>query len=483
MDFINSLFDIANDNNINKNVINNNYPNNDDINNNIINNSCTTKPNVLIQGQQLLNNQRKKESYLESSMKLINEPPANYDNVKYYSLEGFDTMKTKNKNNTDLNATNKLSDDFMKNINRYSRDEGVVIGDTRLYSSSGRNKDVKFNKDLSFFTQETKEGFDAIIDPLEKRVDLIYDITADKEGCYKNYPNSKMLYQSDIKDVNVDTCKMRASDLDYTGFSIKKDAAGKLGCYLTNNVKEIKENGIASKPLESVSYDINSNNIMDSIYIKDTIKGSRITLGDDGNLVMVDNENKNIWTSNTNKTGVIADEFNAKSGKYGRNYLLSGEKLNDGEFIGSPSGNCYLIMKKGSVADKLILNYRVVTCDENNYGENDLSNGLFSMAKTAYNELTSVKNKVGKKINELGKTSKIEDKIFIQNTTKMKDDVHSYMNVRDGREIVKKHIAQLEGMDEDTDLNLVTYKYRKYLWTIIFVIILLGGMRMLRKPQ
>jgi hypothetical protein len=57
------------------------------------------------------------------------------------------------------------------------------------------------------------------------------------------------------------------------------------------------------------------------------------------------------------------------------------------------------------------------------------------------------------------------------------------MDARDGREIVKKHISQFEAMDEDTDLNLVRYKYRKYLWTIIFVIILLGGMRMLRKPQ
>jgi len=488
MEFSISLFDISNDSNINNNVINNNYPNNDDINNNIINNSCTSKPNVLIQGQQLLNNQRKKETYLESSMKLINEPPDNYENVKYYSLEGFDTMKTKNKNNTEFNTTNKLSDDFTKNLNGYSIDKGVVIDDTRLYVSSGRNKDVKFNKDLSFFTKETQEGFDTIIDPLEKRVDLINDITADKEGCYKNYPNSTMEYQSDIKDVNVDTCKMRASDLNYSGFSIKKGATGKLGCYLTNNVKEIKENGIAAKPIESVSYNIKDNNIIESIYInenpvnkKDIIKGSRITIGDDGSLVIVDNENKIIWNSNTNKIGIITDEFNSKSGKYGRNYLLSGETLNDGEFIGSPSGNCYLIMKKGSGEDKIILNYLVVNCDKNNYGEDELSNGLFSMVKTAFNELTSVKNKVSKKITELGKTSKIADKIFVENTTKMKDEVHSYMDVRDGREIVKKHIAQLEGMNEDTDLKLVTYKYRKYLWTIMFIFILLGGMRMLKK--
>ena len=74
--------------------------------------------------------------------------------------------------------------------------------------------------------------------------------------------------------------------------------------------------------------------------------GFKLTLGDDGNLVLTNANNSQIWSSNTNKTGLALPEYSAKNGKNGRNYLLAGEVLNVGEFMGSPSGNCYLMMMK-----------------------------------------------------------------------------------------------------------------------------------------
>jgi hypothetical protein len=73
----------------------------------------------------------------------------------------------------------------------------------------------------------------------------------------------------------------------------------------------------------------------------------KLTLGDDGNLVLTNGKTE-VWTSNT--VGKVSkmplEKYKQKNGKNKRNYLLQGEILELGEFIGSPSGNCYLIMDK-----------------------------------------------------------------------------------------------------------------------------------------
>jgi hypothetical protein len=85
----------------------------------------------------------------------------------------------------------------------------------------------------------------------------------------------------------------------------------------------------------------------------------RLTLGDDGNMVITNGNNSTLWSSNTNKTGLALPKFSAKKGKYGRNYLLAGEVLNIGDFVGSPSGNCYLMMVKDT---GLQLKYNMSGC-------------------------------------------------------------------------------------------------------------------------
>jgi hypothetical protein len=125
--------------------------------------------------------------------------------------------------------------------------------------------------------------------------------------------------------------------------------------------------------------------------------GFRLTLGDDGNLVLTDSNSAVVWQSNTAATGLALDEFKASNGKYGRNYLLSGETLNAGEFVGSPSGNCYLMMV-GNVADctqnGLQLLYSKLNCTMNSetdgYGSDDTANGLFSIQKTDISSLGKV---------------------------------------------------------------------------------------------
>jgi hypothetical protein len=209
-------------------------------------------------------------------------------------------------------------------------------------------------------------------------------------------------------------------------------------------------------------------------------KGFRLTLGDDGNLVLSDSENKQIWTSNTSTTGLIIDKFSAKNSKYGRNYLLAGETLTLGEFIGSPSGNCYLIMEATPAGNGLQLNYTVANCDDNQVGNDDSTYGLFSLAKTAYNELIGSKNKITPGFNYFNETIEENDKAFSSEHSQMKENIHDYMGIRETRPLIKEHIQQLTAMGEDTDLFLIRYKYRRMLWLTVVIIVILGGIKIAR---
>jgi hypothetical protein len=119
--------------------------------------------------------------------------------------------------------------------------------------------------------------------------------------------------------------------------------------------------------------------------------GFKLTLGDDGNMVITNNNNSQIWSSNTNKTGLVQSNYSAKKGKNGRNYLMSEESLNIGEFIGSPSGNCYLIMEKDL---GLQLKYNISSClmvDNNTgFGTDDNTFATYSLEKTNITNLGKV---------------------------------------------------------------------------------------------
>jgi hypothetical protein len=253
-------------------------------------------------------------------------------------------------------------------------------------------------------------------------------------------------------------------------FGCKKEFTASYKCGNSEDMKTI------NIPAEAEGKDA----LFDCASENNKCKGLRLTLGDDGNLSLTDSENKQIWASNTNKTGLALDEFTAKKGKYGRNYLLAGEMLNLGEFMGSPSGNCYLLMDTTPEGNGLQLKYSVLNCDDSQYGNDDSTIGLFSLAKSAYNELIGVINKAKPNMEKLSKTIPQEEDLFSNKTSQLKSDTHNYMGVRDRRTAIKKHISQLDAMDEDSGLFLTRYKYRKMVWTILAILIVLGGIKLAR---
>ena len=124
--------------------------------------------------------------------------------------------------------------------------------------------------------------------------------------------------------------------------------------------------------------------------------GFRLTLGDTGNLVLTDNTGATVWQSNTTTTGIAMPEYNAVSGQNGRNYLMSGESLFEGAFIGSPSGNCWLIMPEltsPTALNSLQIQYSVSSCSGPVgawTGNDDTAYGLYSIPATDISSIGSV---------------------------------------------------------------------------------------------
>lgn len=142
----------------------------------------------------------------------------------------------------------------------------------------------------------------------------------------------------------------------------------------------------------------------------DNCRTFKIVMQDDGNLVIYSNEGSAVWSSKTN--GNVGEKDPSKSstnGKNGRNYLLPGEYLNDGEFIGSTSGNCYAQMKNGIGLQVFISapgcslvgdeKYGMINSDDNKGLKFNVYEGyfnenvnFFSSAKNTANGITSVFN-------------------------------------------------------------------------------------------
>lgn len=98
----------------------------------------------------------------------------------------------------------------------------------------------------------------------------------------------------------------------------------------------------------------------------------KLTVGDNGNVTFEKSDGTIIWQSGTSTVGIELDQYKAVNSKYGRNYLLTGEYLLAGEFVGSPSGNCALICQTGSSTKfSLDIVYFEISCNKSSSSSSD----------------------------------------------------------------------------------------------------------------
>lgn len=187
---------------------------------------------ALDQGKLLLSRQQQREVALNNELILMGEKINNYEGFVSYNNSN---NKTLSQNESELANTTTQVNNLNNDIARYNNEYPELITHARAFTKmTDRNATINRN--------------------FKEHVDLMYDISADKEGCYKQSSTSSLVYQSNMTDVNERTCKMRAFDMGYPAFAIKKTASGQLGCYLTNNIEGEKDGGIATKSSTSFAF-------------------------------------------------------------------------------------------------------------------------------------------------------------------------------------------------------------------------------------
>ena len=126
--------------------------------------------------------------------------------------------------------------------------------------------------------------------------------------------------------------------------------------------------------------------------------GYRLTLGDDGKVSINDLYGNFIWATAAvnDPAALVIESYKAVNTKYGRNYLNAGETLALNEFIGSPSGNYYLIMIVDETTNNagLQVRYTIYNCNDINtkdrVGNDKNTNFIYQINKASRDYLGKV---------------------------------------------------------------------------------------------
>ena len=97
-----------------------------------------------------------------------------------------------------------------------------------------------------------------------------------------------------------------------------------------------------------------------------------------------------------------------------------------------------------------------------------------------HNSLSGIADMIKNKLQYLTKEKSKIDSSMDANINKLKTDIGSYQDIWDQAE---KHINNTDNMNailEDTDLNMVSQNYKYLLWTILAILLIIGGIRVTR---
>ena len=171
-------------------------------------------------------------------------------------------------------------------------------------------------------------------------------------GCYADTGNRAMPNTSNNQYLPLEQCKQLAQDKNYTYYSMQYNRDTLNGwCAGSNDMNEIKKYGIATNCTRLSDGTIGGGGWSNAVYKIEPPTDYFLTLQDDGNLCVYkgtgpsDNQG-GIWCAMTNgKQQKPNPGFTASKGKFGKNYMKTGDTLAAGDFIGSSDGSIYLLMQ------------------------------------------------------------------------------------------------------------------------------------------
>lgn len=173
-------------------------------------------------------------------------------------------------------------------------------------------------------------------------------------GCYGDNSNRAMgLYNNGNHQYNLAQCQDIANKNGYKYFGLQDSTSGITAqCALSNDLNQAIKYGKATNCTKISDGSWSGGGWSNAVYNSNVPESNYyLILQDDGNMCIYrgtsPNDNQGgIWCSQTNGKQLKANpNMAAEKGKYGKNWISSGQTLSAGDFIGSNDGKLALIMQ------------------------------------------------------------------------------------------------------------------------------------------
>lgn len=183
-------------------------------------------------------------------------------------------------------------------------------------------------------------------------------------GCYKDSRSRKMtLHNNGSRTYNNDTCQDIAEQNKYAYYGLQNTSGTNSQCTLSNDLALATSGGIATNCTKNSTTGIWSGGAWSNAIYKTDGTGSNyyLLLSDNGLMTIhrgmnpQDNQGE-IWKATTTTNQKEANP-NMMDGKFGRNWLRSGEVLAAGDYISSTSGK--IVLKMGDDGNLRLLTFEL----------------------------------------------------------------------------------------------------------------------------
>jgi len=212
-------------------------------------------------------------------------------------------------------------------------------------------------------------------------------------GCYGDTADRAMpLYNNSSQQYNLQQCQQIAQQQGAQYFGLQNSTSGTTAtCGLSNNLGQTLKYGRASNCTKLADGSYSGGGWSNAVYNTTLPQSNYILILGDYYMQIQrgtspDDDQGYIWGVNFNdKKGEINANYVAKNGKYGKNWISSGQTLAAGDWIGSPNGYAALVMQSDG---NLVLNtYQMESnckkMKDNNIGGGVGGNATYNIGKTA----------------------------------------------------------------------------------------------------
>ena len=188
-------------------------------------------------------------------------------------------------------------------------------------------------------------------------------------------------------------CQQLSEDKGFKYYSLQDSKNGESGmCEMSNDLAKVKTYGVTTNCEQLADGYWVGGHLSNAVYTldPDELGNYFLILQDDGDMCIFRGSNPKdnsglIWSSGTKGKQQDANaNFISKKGKFGKNWISTGDALAPGDFVGSTNGSIYLTMQ----ADGNLILYtskRVLNCEKiqnNKMGGGPGANALYKLNET-----------------------------------------------------------------------------------------------------